>query len=237
MLGGQIMTSYSPAVLSRSIFKIDPTMNHFRQRPQLRRIVAIVALTVSAASVVGACTPIGAAAGAGATAGTLSVQERGFKTGVQDTVILAKINQRWLEHDFDIFAKITAKVVEGRVLLTGTVPKTDNRIDAVRIAWQVEGVGEVLNEIEVSDQSDLLDVTRDAWVTTQLRIKLTVDGKIKAINYAIDTVNGVVYLMGIAQDSTELERVTGHARNLNYVRRIVSYVRLKNEAGTKAGST
>jgi osmotically-inducible protein OsmY len=237
MLGGQIMTSYSPAVLSRSIFKMDPIMNQFQQRPQPRRIIAIVALTMSVASVVGACTPIGAAAGAAATAGTLSVQERGFKTGVQDAVILAKINQRWLEHDFNIFAKITAKVAEGRVLLTGTVPKTDNRIDAVRIAWQVEGVGEVLNEIEVSDQSDLLDVTRDAWVTTQLRFKLTVDGKIKAINYAIDTVNGVVYLMGIAQDSKELERVTGHARNLNYVRRIISYVRLKNEAGTKASST
>ena len=190
-----------------------------------------------AASLVGACTPIGAAAGAGATAGSLSVQERGFKTGVKDTVVLAKINQSWLEHDFNIFAKITAKVVEGRVLLTGTVPKIDNRIDAVRLTWQIEGVNEVLNEIEISDQSDLLDVTRDAWVTAQLRLKLTVDGKIKAINYAIDTVKGVVYLMGIAQDSTELERVTAHARNLNYVRRIVSYVRLKNESGAKAGST
>lgn len=212
-------------------------MNQSQQRPWPRRIVAIVALTMSVTPLVGACTPIGAAAGAGATAGTLSAQERGFKTGVKDAVILAKINQGWLEHDFNIFAKVTAKVVEGRVLLTGVVPKMDNRIDAVRLTWQVEGVSEVLNEIEVSDQSDLLDVTRDAWVTAQLRLKLTVDGKIKAINYAVDTVNGVVYLMGIAQDSTELERVRAHARGLNYVRRIVSYVRLKNAAGTKAGST
>ena len=212
-------------------------MNQPRQRPQLWRIAVVIALAMPAASLVGACTPIGAAAGVGATVGTLSAQERGFKTGVKDAVILAKISQSWLEHDFNIFAKITAKVVEGRVLLTGAVPKTDNRIDAVRLTWRVEGVSEVLNEIEVSDQSDLLDVTRDAWVSTQLRIKLAVDSKIKAINYAIDTVNGVVYLMGIAQDSTELERVTAHARNLNYVRRIVSYVRLKNEAGTKAGST
>jgi osmotically-inducible protein OsmY len=80
-------------------------------------------------------------------------------------------------------------------------------------------------------------VTRDAWVTAQLRIKLTVDGEIKAINYAIDTVNGTVYLMGIAQDSMELERVTAHARNLKYVRRIVSYVRLKDKTGAKAGAT
>ena len=174
------------------------------------------------------CTPIGAAAGAGATAGTMSVQERGFTTSVKDTVISAKINQLWLQNDFSMFANLTAKVVEGRVLLTGTVPKTDNRIDAVRLTWQVSGVKEVLNEIEVTDTSDLLDVTRDVWVTTQLRFKLTVDGDVKAINYAIDTVNGTVYLMGIAQNSKELDRVKAHARNLKYVRRIVSYVRLKD---------
>ncbi len=196
-----------------------------------------MALALPMALLASGCTPIGAAAGAGATAGTMSAQERGFKTGVKDTVILAKINQNWIEHDFNIFAKISAKVVEGRVLLTGTVPKADNRIAAVRLTWQVDGVNEVLNEIEITDNSDLLDVTRDAWVTAQLRIKLTVDGEIKAINYAIDTVNGTVYLMGIAQDSTELERVTAHARNLKYVRRIVSYVRLKGETGTKAGAT
>ena len=167
----------------------------------------------------------------------MSAQERGFKTGVKDTVTLAKINQNWIEHDFNIFAKISAKVVEGRVLLTGTVPKSDDRIEAVRLTWQIDGVNEVLNEIEVADKSDLLDVTRDAWVTAQLRIKLTVDGEIKAINYAIDTVNGTVYLMGIAQDSTELQRVTAHVRNLKYVRRIVSYVRLKGGADAKKGAT
>jgi osmotically-inducible protein OsmY len=215
----------------------DPTMTQNRQQPRLWRFAVIVTLMLPAALLAGACTPIGAAAGAGAAAGTMSAQERGFKTGVKDTVILAKIIQSWLEHDFSIFANITATVVEGRALLTGTVPKTDDRIEAVRLTWQVDGVGEVLNEIEVSDESDLLDVTRDTWVTAQLRIKLTVDGKIKAINYAIDTVNGVVYLMGIAQNSTELERVTAHARSLNYVRRIVSYVRLKNEVGTKDSST
>jgi osmotically-inducible protein OsmY len=215
----------------------DPSTTPTQQRWHLRRLAVCMALALPMALLASGCTPIGAAAGAGATAGTMSAQERGFKTGVKDTVILAKINQNWIEHDFNIFAKISAKVVEGRVLLTGTVPKADNRIAAVRLTWQVDGVNEVLNEIEITDNSDLLDVTRDAWVTAQLRIKLTVDGEIKAINYAIDTVNGTVYLMGIAQDSTELERVTAHARNLKYVRRIVSYVRLKGETGTKAGAT
>ena len=38
--------------------------------------------------------------------------------------------------------------------------------------------------------------------------------------------HGVVYLMGVAQSPDELERVIEHARNIAYVERVVSYVRL-----------
>ncbi len=39
----------------------------------------------------------------------------------------------------------------------------------------------------------------------------------------------VVYLMGIAQDRTELDRVTNHARNVKYVRKVVNYARLRSD--------
>ena len=39
--------------------------------------------------------------------------------------------------------------------------------------------------------------------------------------------NGTVYLMGIAQNQAELNRVKNHARGLDYVRRVISHVRLK----------
>ena len=51
--------------------------------------------------------------------------------------------------------------------------------------------------------------------------------KILAINYAIETVGGTVYLIGIAQNDAELERVKNHARSIEYVRHIVSHVRVK----------
>jgi osmotically-inducible protein OsmY len=120
-------------------------------------------------------------------------------------------------------------VHEGRVLLTGTAPKPEDRIDAVRHAWKVNGVQSVINEISVEDDSGVLDLARDKWVSAQLRLKITFDGKIKAINYAIDTVNGTVYLMGVAQNEQELALVRNHARNIEYVRRVVSHVRIKRD--------
>ena len=51
----------------------------------------------------------------------------------------------------------------------------------------------------------------------------------QSINYSVETVDGTVYLMGIAQNGSELQRVQDHARNLAYVRKVVSYVRLKDD--------
>ena len=105
-------------------------------------------------------------------------------------------------------------------------------MDAVRLAWQVEGVKAVINEVSIEDDSGILDLARDKWVTAQLRLKITFDSKVKAINYAIDTVNGTVYLMGIAQNQDELARVRNHARALDYVRRVISHVRIKKPSTT-----
>ena len=54
------------------------------------------------------------------------------------------------------------------------------------------------------------------------------------INYTIETVNRIVYLMGIAQDQAEIDRVTTHARQVRYVRRVVSHVQLKNDPHRKS---
>ena len=174
---------------------------------------------------------VGLAVGAGATAGTAALQDRGLGGAIDDTVIHGKITSAYLSNDVK-FKLIAVKVHEGRVLLTGNVPKPEDLVEAVLHAWKVEGVKTVINEITVEDDSGVLDLARDKWVSTQLRLKITFDGKIKAINYAIDTVNGTVYLMGIAQNERELALVRNHARSLDYVRRVVSHVRIKRDGTT-----
>ena len=174
---------------------------------------------------------VGLAVGAGATAGTAAMQDRGLGGVIDDTFIHGKVTSAYFANDVK-FKLIAAKVHEGRVLLTGTVPKPEDRVDAVRHAWKVEGVKTVINEIMVEDDSGVLDLARDKWVSTQLLLKITFDSKIKAINYAIDTVNGTVYLMGVAQNEWELSLVSNHARSLDYVRRVVSHVRIKSDTAT-----
>ena len=209
-----------------------------RRMPQFRLAAAFTAPrffhALSLAVALGALTGCASTViGAGAVAGNAAMQDRGFVKTVEDTATETKINAKLLSYSAELFVDVSVEVYEGRALLTGKVKRTNDRIEAVRVAWNVSGVREVINEIQVEDTSDLLDAARDHWVTAELATKITFDKQIKSVNYSIDTVNGTVYLMGIAQNEAELERVRNIARQLAYVRRIVSYVRVK---GAKAST-
>ena len=175
----------------------------------------------------GACAPV--VIGAGAGAGVAASQERGFKGAIADTEIRLEINHLWLQESVSLYSKVNLQVQEGRVLLTGRVPNPEARVTAVRLAWQAEGVREAINEIEVGDTSSLMDAARDQWISAQLRARLLADAGVASINYSIETVNGSVYLIGVAQNQAELDRALIHARNIAYVRRVVDYMRLKTD--------
>ena len=184
-------------------------------------------LGVAIAGSLGGCTST--LIGATATAGVALAQERSVGQAMDDTTILATINHYLLKKSDSLFLKVDVEVVEGRVLLTGNVDNPEDRIAVARISWQARGVREVLNELEINDQSGLRDYAKDVWITTQLKVKLLGDGQITAINYSVDTLNGVVYLFGIAQSQKELDRATGHARNIKGVVKVVSHVILKDD--------
>jgi osmotically-inducible protein OsmY len=183
-------------------------------------------LPILAVGLLAACSPLELGVGAGAAAGVAASQERGLAGTARDTAISVQIQELWFRTNYEMFGKLSTSVSEGRALLTGKVQDPEMRVEAVRLAWQVEGIKEVINEIEVVNTGSMADSARDFWITAQLRAQITFDKDVHSINYSIDTVNGTVFLMGIARSQAELDRVTNHARNLAYVRRVVSYVRV-----------
>jgi osmotically-inducible protein OsmY len=177
----------------------------------------------------GGCTVPGMIMGAGATAGIAVAEERPVETAIDDLKIELEIKRLLLEEDETLLAKVTADVVESRVLLTGTVDDHDTRILVQRLAWSTQGVSQVISELQVSGSSSLIQASRDMLISADLRARLMGDAGVKAINYSIDTVRGTIYLLGIAQSPQELQRVMNHARNISGVRNIVPHVRMKAE--------
>lgn len=188
----------------------------------------IVTLSIGAFALQG-CTFTGLAVGAAATTGIAAAQEGGISAAVSDTVIKAKINDAWLNYDVGTFGKLSTTIEQGRVLITGVVQDPNHRVEAIRLAWQVKGVKQVINEIRVADSEGFTGFVRDKWITSRLRTAITIDRGVQSINYSIDTVQGVVYLMGYAQSQTELNRVIETARTISNVKQVVSYVKFAGE--------
>ena len=136
-----------------------------------------------------ACAAPGILAGA-ATAGLAVAQERSIGTVIDDTAIELQIQHYLLQASDGLFIRVGVEVHEGRVLLTGIVPAPDDRVEAVRQAWQVNGVLEVINEVQVTNRAGIVDYLRDAKITSQLRFKMLRDRDISDVNYTVETVNG-----------------------------------------------
>jgi osmotically-inducible protein OsmY len=165
--------------------------------------------------------------GAGATIGVAAVQERGIKKRAKDLKIEALVLEQFIKAGLELTATIGAEVYEGRVLLTGASKNTKITDQAVKLAWTINGVKEVINEIQVGRSSTISNFAQDTWITAQIKSSMTFDPGIYSINYTVETVNGTVYLIGIAQNKSEHDRAKQHAAKAKFVRNVISHVRIK----------
>ena len=154
-------------------------------------------------------------------------EERSFNNYIEDGIILAQLKNLYFSNNEIIFFNVSVDVMEGRILLTGAVEQIDQRIEATKLAWGIEGVNEVINEIQISNDEDILDYADDLVMKTKINAKLLLEKNILSLNYSIEVVNGVVYLIGIAQNQKELDAVIEISKKTYGVTSVISYVRLK----------
>ena len=155
-------------------------------------------------------------------------EERSFNNFVEDTIIVAQLKNAYFSNNEKIFFNVSVEVTEGRVLLTGSVEQIDERIEAAKLAWSIEGVNEVINEIQISNDEGILDYADDLIMKTKINAKLLLNKDILNLNYSVEVVNGIVYLIGIAQSQEELNSVINISENTYGVQNVINYVRLKD---------
>lgn len=201
------------------------------------KFLSSIGLLILGAHAVTACAPV-AVGGVAAGAAMAASEERGLGGFVSDFEIQAQINKLWFDHSVDLLNRIDMTVDRGRVLLIGRARDATQRLDAARLAWQAKGVREVINEIQVDGtDGSLIDGAKDTWISTQIRGRITVESDVASQNYSVDTVGGVVYLMGVAKSPAELDLVLRHARSVVGVKRVVSHVEMASAGGSVSPST
>ena len=169
------------------------------------------------------------AVGLGTAAVAASTTEKGFSTSVSDTVIEAKLTDKLLKNDASFVTGVESSVNNGSVLMTGKLDTQDQKILATRLAWEIKGVKEVINEIQLVSDKSVKATAKDLAASAQLRAALIGDQEISSLNYSIDVVNGIVYLSGVAANEKERERVITHAQGLRFAKKVVNYIILSTD--------
>ena len=169
------------------------------------------------------------AVGLGTAAVAASTTEKGFSTSVSDTVIEAKLTDKFIKNDASFVTGVESSVNNGSVLMTGKLDTQDQKILATRLAWEIKGVKEVINEIQLVSDKSIKTTAKDLAASAQLRAALIGDQEISSLNYSIDVVNGIVYLSGVAANEKERERVITHAQALRFAKKVVNYIILSTD--------
>jgi osmotically-inducible protein OsmY len=197
----------------------------YKNRELLLPPLIVITVTILLSS----CSPVGLAVGAGASLMTASQTEKGLKVSAKDLRIKTEINHNLFQKDHELFGAVKVSVDNGKVLITGSVPSPQDRIEISKLSWKVGNVREVINEVQVTNKASFTNRAKDLLINKSLQTQLLLDQSINFINFSVDTVNGVVYIFGIARDQTEINRIIKHARNINYVENIINYMSVGNQ--------
>ena len=201
--------------------------NHQLPSRSVTSLVMAIAMLVLGGLLFSGCAP--AVIGVGTAAVAASSTEKGLSTSVADGLIFTKIKDNFLQTDANLPTVVDVTVNNGAVLLTGKVKTPEEKVLATKLTWEVRGVREVVNEIQVIDKSSIKDIAKDLAASAQLRGKLIADNELSSLNFSIDVVNGTVYLSGVAADAEEMNRVVGHARELRFAQQVVNYITLRTD--------
>ena len=161
---------------------------------------------------------------------TVNQEERSIGEFVDDVIIKSVIKNSYFDQNEKLFFNIDVEVSQGRVLLTGTVENINLKIEATRIAWGADGVQTVINEIQISNSDNILNYADDLVISTKVKGKLILDENINSLNYSIETVNKLVYIIGIARTEDEKDLVVEVTKDVYGVEEVIDYILIKNNS-------
>ena len=173
------------------------------------------------------CSPVGVLGSGAATTMVVAEGERSLGTVVDDATIKINIGTKFLSSDDNLFVNVDSTVLEGKVLLTGLVENQEIRIDAVRRVWEIEGVKEVINEIEIGNRETLKEYGQDVWINTQAKALSIKTIGLSALSLNFETIKGKVYIAGISTRPELIEEAIKAIKTIKGVKEIVNYVTIK----------
>ena len=173
------------------------------------------------------CAPASILGTGAGSAMVIAEGDRSMGSVIDDATIKVNVAAKFINSEDNLFIDVSTTVLSGRVLLTGLVDSQEIRLDAVRRVWEVEGVQEVVNEIQIGNRATLKEYANDLWLNTQAKGLAAKAVGLRVISYNFETIQGKVYIAGITSRPEQLEDLINSIKTIKGVKEIVNYVIIK----------
>ena len=167
--------------------------------------------------------------GIGAVALSSSAQEKGLGTSINDKVIYLKLRNAIYEWNSSVSEKISISVDGGSILVTGRLKNVDEKINLTKVIWEVNGVKEVNNKVQITETSNLKNIAKDLASLGEIRARLMASKKLNSLNFSIDVVNNIAYISGIASSEEEVAIVSQIAQQARFIKEVQNFVKVNKD--------
>jgi osmotically-inducible protein OsmY len=157
---------------------------------------------------------------------SVAFDPRSVGTQIDDSIMQKSLSAKILLLDKSYFLVVKSKVLDGRIFLTGKVEDPEEKLKLTKLAWEIQGVRSVRNDIKVKEEFNFKQSAKDLLITSQLRTALILNKNIKATNYQIDTYKKKIYIYGISIKSEEKDLVVKEAKEILDVEDVIASILL-----------
>jgi len=155
---------------------------------------------------------------------SVALDPRSIGTQIDDSVMQKNIVARLVIKDKNYLLSIKAKVLDGKIFLTGKVDDPEEKLKITKLAWETKGARSVKNDIKIKEDFNFKQSAKDLLITSQLRTALIFNKKIKATNYQIDTYKKKIYIYGISLEADERKEVINEAKEILDVEDVIASI-------------
>jgi len=160
---------------------------------------------------------------------SVALDPRTLGTQIDDSIMQKSLQARLALAEKKYLIKLSVKVLDGRIFLSGKVDEPEEKLKVTKMAWETKGARSVKNNITIKQKFSIKKVAIDVLITSQLRTALILNKSVKSANFNIDTVNQKTYVFGIAHNEEEKKEIIQEAKQIVDLKELVTSILMISE--------
>ncbi len=155
---------------------------------------------------------------------SIALDPRTIGTQIDDSIMQKNLSAKLINLNTNYLLSVKAKVLDGRIIITGKVDNIEEKFQITKLAWEIKGARSVKNDLQIKEKFNFKQSAKDILITSQLRVTMISSKKIKSVNYNIDTYKKKIYVYGIAQNEEERAEVINEAKQILDVEDVIASI-------------